>query len=146
VSMAKKMVSPYNECCIGQFPGLCTRCFKTSTRYLKFMLYHIVIWICLGYFRFFPFLCPNCALVDLNVLYTKNNRKTCFCTFTLWLFNKWVHLLFGFKLGSTLPPHSFRRGYIQPCFWLCARGCQCKANFINTDEQLQKLKVPYFSD
>jgi len=36
----------------------------------------------------------------------------CFCTFTFWLFNKGVHLLHGLKLGSTLPPHSFRRAYI----------------------------------
>ena len=33
----------------------------------------------------------------------------CFCTFTLWLFNKEYSL--GLKLGSTLPLHSFSREY-----------------------------------
>ena len=30
------MVSPYNEWCIGKFPGLCTVFFKNSTRYSEF--------------------------------------------------------------------------------------------------------------
>ena len=34
--MDKKNGSPYNEWCIGTFPGLCTIVFKTSTRYLKY--------------------------------------------------------------------------------------------------------------
>jgi len=33
----------------GVCPGLCTLFFKTSTSYLKFMLYYAVIWIVLGY-------------------------------------------------------------------------------------------------
>jgi len=36
----------------------------------------------------------------------------CFCTFTLWLFNKEYIYSMGLKLGSTLPPRSFKRAYI----------------------------------
>jgi len=46
VYINKKMISSYNEWCIGKFPGVCTISFNTSTRYLKFMFYHIVIWNC----------------------------------------------------------------------------------------------------
>ena len=57
--MDKKMVSPYNEGCIGKFPGLCTIFFKTSTQYLKFMLYQIVIWIFWDTLDFFPTFMPK---------------------------------------------------------------------------------------
>ena len=60
--MDKKMLSPHTEWCIGKCPGLCTLFLKTSTWYLKFMLYHAVFLDCLGYLRFFL----NCSLGALS--------------------------------------------------------------------------------
>ena len=81
--MDMKMVSPYNECCIGKFPGLCTICFKTSTRYLKFMLYHIVIWIfeiLLMFPIFMPKLCSGgFKVMNNNLLYLYVNVNTVLC-------------------------------------------------------------------
>ena len=38
--MDKKMIPPHIELSIAKYPSLCTIFFKTSTWYLKFMLYH----------------------------------------------------------------------------------------------------------
>jgi len=40
----------------------------------------------------------------LDVSYTKTIKKMCFCTFTLWLFNKGVHLLLGFVIREYFTP------------------------------------------
>ena len=50
--MDKNMTSSHIDWCIGKWLGLCKIFFRTSTWYLKFMLYHAVI---------SPFLCPNCS-------------------------------------------------------------------------------------
>jgi len=39
----KNIISPHIEWRIGKCPGLCTFFFKTSTWYLKFMLYYAAI-------------------------------------------------------------------------------------------------------
>ena len=52
----KKMSFPHIERYIEIYPGLCTVVFKTSTRYLKFMLYHTVIqsfWDTFDFFHFY---------------------------------------------------------------------------------------------
>jgi len=48
--MDKIIICPHIKWCIEKCPGLCTMFFKTSTWYLKFMLYHAVIFDCLGIF------------------------------------------------------------------------------------------------
>jgi len=51
--MDKKMIPPNIEWCIWRSPGLCTIFLKTSTVYLKFMLYHAVVKILLDNLKFF---------------------------------------------------------------------------------------------
>ena len=65
--MEKKMISP--QWCIGNCPSLCTIFFKTSTWYLKCMLYDAAILIVLVYFSPPPFVCPNYALEAFKAVF-----------------------------------------------------------------------------
>ena len=69
--MDKKMISPHIDWGIGKCPGLCTIIFKTSTWYLKFMLYYAVIKICLGYLikkiMFMPKLCSGRIISIIHI-------------------------------------------------------------------------------
>ena len=68
-----------------------------------------------------------------------NNSRACHCTFTLWLFNKKVHLPPGFEIREYLTPslvlesvHLLPRknNYLEPWSWRCAFVCSYFKDFL----------------